>query len=76
MMSTASDSHKLHVILSERESMILALIADGHTDGEIGAKLGISPKTVNYHVENIKRNFRVRSRLEAVVKAFRAGLLQ
>lgn len=59
--------------LSERETNILSLIADGKSDVEIGAVLNISPKTVNYHVENVKRLYGVRTRIQAVVAALRRG---
>ena len=39
--------------LTPRESEILALVAEGRTNGEIGRQLFISTKTVSVHVSNI-----------------------
>lgn len=63
------------VNLTPRELEILRLIADAKTDIEIGDILGISKKTVNYHVEKIKIKFAVNSRMLAIVCAFRAGII-
>ncbi len=42
------------VVLTGRESQILALIADGHTSREIAEMLVISPRTVERHRENLR----------------------
>ena len=39
--------------LTPRESEILALVAEGRSNGEIGRQLFISTKTVSVHVSNI-----------------------
>jgi len=51
------------------------LIAAGKSDWQIGQILSISNKTVNYHVENVKRKFGVATRIQAVVAAMRQGRL-
>jgi LuxR family transcriptional regulator of spore coat protein len=63
------------VLLSARECQILALCADGLSDAQIGAELGISPKTVNFHIENIKRRLNARNRVHAVAMAMRRRLI-
>ncbi len=61
--------------LSEREIEIFRWVATGKSDWEISQILGISSKTVNYHVENVKRKFRVGTRIQAAVAVVRAGVL-
>ena len=51
--------------LSRREHEILALLAGGLTDREIGESLTISVRTVETHVSNILRKLDVRNRAEA-----------
>jgi DNA-binding NarL/FixJ family response regulator len=51
--------------LSERESEVLGLLADGMTDRQIAESLTISPRTVETHVSAILRKLGVRNRAEA-----------
>ena len=46
-----------------------AWAARGKSDGEIGAVLSISPRTVNKHLEHVFRKLGARNRAEAVAKA-------
>ena len=62
--------------VTQRESQILRWIAAGKSDWMIGQILALSPKTVNFHVENAKRKFGVATRLQAVLAAQRHGILQ
>lgn len=41
--------------MTQREKEILALLANFHNYGEMSSILGISLKTVNRHIENIKK---------------------
>lgn len=59
--------------LTEREFECTKWVAAGKTDWEIGQILSISPKTVNYHVENAKRKMSVQTRVQAVVSALLSG---
>ena len=59
--------------LSERELEVLRLISDGLTDRDIGAALGISPRTVGRHVGNVLDKLGVRNRAEAA-RRYREGL--
>jgi DNA-binding CsgD family transcriptional regulator len=60
--------------LTAREHTVLALVAEGHTNREIGATLFISEKTATVHVSRILAKLGVRSRVEAATAAHRLGL--
>lgn len=55
--------------LGERELAILALLADGLTNREIGARLYLSEKTVKNYMSNVLRTLGMRRRTEAAVFA-------
>lgn len=59
------------VELSPRETEILALVAKGLTNKEIGPKLDISYDTVRAHLRRIYEKLHVRCRAEAVTKYLR-----
>ncbi|TWF79482.1 regulatory LuxR family protein [Pseudonocardia hierapolitana] len=59
--------------LSEREREIGRLILDGHTHREIGARLYISPKTVEQHVARLRQKLSVAGRAE-LMSALRSRL--
>jgi ATP/maltotriose-dependent transcriptional regulator MalT len=61
--------------LTAREREVLSLMAQGETNREIAGELGLSPKTVNRHVENIFDKFGVSSRAAAVAKALKTGTI-
>ena len=63
-------------LLSEREREVLALIAAGATNREIGQRLYLSPHTVKEHTSALYRKLQVRNRAEAVQRAQRIGLLE
>jgi DNA-binding CsgD family transcriptional regulator len=63
------------VSLTPREAEILALVAQGRTNGEIGKQLFISTKTVSVHVSNILGKLEAASRTEAAAIARRDGLI-
>ncbi|GAB4543132.1 MAG: response regulator transcription factor [Anaerolineae bacterium] len=61
--------------LTEREREVLALIAKGLTNRQIGQRLGISPKTVARHRDNITRKLNLSSRTELTRYAIQKGLV-
>ncbi len=61
--------------LTARQQQVLRLIAEGMTSVQVGEALGLSPRTVDRHIENIMKKLGVRSRLELVRFAVEAGLL-
>ncbi len=62
--------------LTPREAEILALVAAGRSNGEIGQQLFISAKTVSVHVSNVMAKLGASSRTEAAALARQAGLLE
>lgn len=61
--------------LSPREMEILNLVATGATNGEIATELVIAEGTVKNHVRSILGKLGARDRMQAVLKAKQAGLI-
>jgi two-component system, NarL family, response regulator LiaR len=61
--------------LTERETDVLQLLAQGQANKEIARSLAIGEKTVKTHVSNILSKLGVQSRTQAVLHAMRAGLI-
>ncbi len=61
--------------LSNRETDVLMLVAEGKTNGEIGDILGISAKTVQHHVAHAYRKIGVTGRVGAAMWLARRGLV-
>jgi two-component system, NarL family, response regulator LiaR len=62
--------------LSSREQDVLALLVQGYSNVEIGARLYLSPETIKTHVRHIMEKLSVRDRTHAAVEAVRRGLVQ
>jgi len=62
--------------LTERELEILTLLASGLSNAELGAKLYLSEPTIKTHLSSIFRKLGVRDRVQAVIAAFDAGLVE
>ncbi|RXJ00366.1 DNA-binding response regulator [Anaerobacillus alkaliphilus] len=65
-----------HEQLTEREMEILLLIAEGKTNQEIADEAFIALKTVKVHVSNILGKLEVNDRTQAVIYAFKHGLIK
>lgn len=63
-------------VLSKRERQVLTMVADSHSNQEIGDVLGISPKTVARHRERIMNKLNIHSTTELVKFAVRTGLIE
>ncbi|MGI5194838.1 response regulator [Streptomyces sp. CA-288835] len=63
------------VVLSPRETDILRLVAQGHTNREIAARLYLSEGTVKNHVSRILTRLSLRDRTQAALRARDLGLL-
>ncbi len=62
--------------LSPRELECLIWVTRGKSSGDIGGILGLSPRTVDSYLEKVCSKLRVRTRIEAVAVAVRAGVIE
>lgn len=62
-------------VLTSREAEVIALVAQGLTNRQIGERLFISGKTVSVHISNVLAKLDASGRAEAVAVAHRRGLL-
>jgi len=62
--------------LTDRELEIFRLIAKGLSNAEIGQQLFISDTTVKTHVTHLFQKLGLRDRVQAVVLAYRSGLVE
>jgi DNA-binding NarL/FixJ family response regulator len=60
--------------LTSREREILDLIAQGHRNAKIAARLFVSPNTVRNHITHIFAKLQVTDRAQAIIRARKAGL--
>jgi DNA-binding NarL/FixJ family response regulator len=61
--------------LTQREREVLRLLADGHSNEEIGKRLFISPETVRTHVRKAMAKLEADTRTQAVAIALRQSLI-
>ena len=59
--------------LTPRELEVLRLLAEGLSNKAIAGALGVSPRTINFHLDNLYAKLGVASRTEAAVYALRQG---
>ena len=64
------------VDLSEREISALTWSARGKTSDEIAVILGLSKRTVDFHIDNARAKLGVATRIQAVVKAVSGKLIE
>ncbi len=62
--------------LTNREREVLGCFGEGLGTGAIARRLAISPVTVRNHSQRILAKLRVHSRLEAVARGYRDGLIR
>lgn len=65
-MSRAQVDEQTSLGLSAREIEVMSLIAGGHTNGEIAARLFLAEKTVKNHVRRIYAKLGVNNRSAAI----------
>lgn len=61
--------------LTAREREVLLHLSGGSSNAEVAARLGVTEHSVKYHLLNVCRKLNVNSRVAAVVKAIRLGLI-
>ncbi|HWP96237.1 MAG TPA: LuxR C-terminal-related transcriptional regulator, partial [Syntrophomonadaceae bacterium] len=62
--------------LTRRELRVLRLLAEERSNQDIARELNVSVRTVKYHNANLYKKLESKSRIEALIKAREAGLLE
>ncbi|SCY30664.1 response regulator transcription factor [Alkaliphilus peptidifermentans] len=70
-----SQDHTNRGSLTERHIEILEMVAKGITYKEVGEKIGLSERTVKYHMERILELLQLENRAQVIAYASRMGLL-
>lgn len=73
---TAVESNKIQPgdKLSPRQRQVLSLLAQGFSYKEAGMKLGLSPRTIKYHMAEIMEKLQLDNRSQVLAAAGRLGL--
>jgi len=64
------------IALNDREVETLTWVARGKTSAEIAHILGLSKRTVDFHIDNARAKLGAATRTEAVIKAADGGLIE
>jgi DNA-binding NarL/FixJ family response regulator len=71
-----ADQMSFNKVLTERERIVLALIAQGLNDDEIGERLELTPRTAQTHRSRLLRKLRVNGTPKLIAYATRIGFNQ
>ncbi|HEY6917015.1 MAG TPA: helix-turn-helix transcriptional regulator, partial [Allosphingosinicella sp.] len=69
------NEQRLEPDLTRRENEILNLVATGLSAKEVANKIGIAPRTVERHIENVRMKMRARNRAHMIAQAVASGVL-
>lgn len=69
------DDQDPYILLSSREREVIRFLARGYTNGEIGARLSLSPKTIDTYRSRIMYKLKVRRKSELVNYAIKYKLI-
>jgi two-component system, NarL family, response regulator DevR len=72
-LGTASERNPTGEPLTSQQCKVLALVADGKTNKEIAAAMGLSPKTVKNYLSTVFEKLQVSRRSEAVARVVRGA---
>ena len=75
MLQAAGEAEATEELLSERQTEILQMIADGLSTKQVARELGITQKTVHNHLNAIYRRLDTQSLTHAVLSAVRLGII-
>lgn len=75
MLEAAGKHQNNEELLSDRQTEILQMIADGLTTKQVARELGITQKTVHNHLNAIYRRLDTQSLTHAVLSAVRLGII-
>ena len=64
------------IVLTQRQLEVLRLLAEGMSTAQIADDLGLSRTTVRNYIANVLAALGVHSRLQAVITARKAGILE
>jgi DNA-binding NarL/FixJ family response regulator len=64
------------VALNDREVEVLTWVARGKTSGEIAQILGLTKRTIDFHIDNARSKLGAATRTEAVIKAASDRLIE
>jgi DNA-binding NarL/FixJ family response regulator len=62
--------------LSSRQMQVLSLVAQGQTYSEVAGTIGITERTVKYHMAEILEHLHLQNRTQAIAYATRLGLVR
>ena len=62
--------------LTPRELEVLELAANGYSAKEVASLIGIAPRTVERHVENVRLKMNARNRVHMITQAIMRGVLK
>ncbi len=75
VVATSASAEACSEALTARERAVLTLVAEGLTDREAAARLGIRPSTVRTHVEHARDKLGAKTRAQAAMRARALGQL-